>query len=83
MKGYEEIRKGLAFDGDIVKFTASVYDAGIKARNYQKRFVKRVLFGQIAKINNNGTAYVRCAHGRGHWLSLNTDENIIAVYRRS
>ena len=66
---HKEIRKGQAFDGDIVKATSIECGDILKNRFYK-----------IVKITNNGNAYCKDSKGRFTWINVDVSQRVIGVY---
>jgi predicted nucleic acid binding AN1-type Zn finger protein len=78
----KKVRKGEAFDGDIIKVRESVFDERWKSKKYHDHFVTRIRYYIISRISNNGNAYCYSHRTRGAWFNIYTDKRVIAVYRR-
>lgn len=79
MKNYKEIRKGMIFDGDIIKIVDSVFDESIKSKCWPENFVNQIKFLKVDSITNNGT--IRAHDKNRHFYLLSASEpKIIAAY---
>ena len=84
MKGYTEIRPGMAEKGDIVKIVSSAWNDSIKAGNWKENFSPVIRYLRLLEMpSNNGNVKAGDFTGKGFkWLNLNTDKSISGIYRK-